>query len=271
MTKKVVRTLIVIFLLMVWIIRAFHEQQDLVEVPEQPSEVCDELEVIDTLSRSLQHQRSWLEYTWNQDFCTVYSTGDDFVMKASLHRRSFKVANWQNDDDFWREVYKMLYFHDKDELSVLQDSLRSIGDASQMDRDEFARMVVAFVQDIPYNYVMPKGCEGFDQHPCVANERYGIFSPVEFLHRLQGDCDTRTVLLFTLLTNFGYQPIIINSNEYGHSMLALDISTSGDYLIHKGKRYAFWETTNTGWLPGMIPPDMSNKNYWNVVLDTEML
>jgi hypothetical protein len=70
-----------------------------------------------------------------------------------------------------------------------------------------------------------------------------------------------------LLKNFGYSPIIINSNEYLHSMLALDLPASGDYLIHKGKRYAFWETTNVGWLPGMLPPDMNNTSYWNVILD----
>jgi hypothetical protein len=270
MTKKIVRTLLVIFLILFWIIRMFQTETEVTNQEELVFE-CDEWAETDSLTLMRRHNRSWLEYTWNDNFCTQYTTSYDWVQQASLDRADLKIRNWRTDDDFWGAIYKSLYFHDRGALGPLQDSLRAIGRQAQMDRDVFARMVVAFVQDIPYNYVMPESCEGYDKHPCVPNERFGIFSPVEFLYRLQGDCDTRTVLLFTLLSNFGYQPVIINSLEYGHSMLALDITSSGDYLVYKGRRYAFWETTNTGWLPGMIPPDMNNKRYWNVVLDTESL
>lgn len=174
------------------------------------------------------------------------------------------------DELFWGSVYQLLYEHDRYEFIALQDSLAAIRDVQQLDRDEFARMIVAFVQDIPYNFIVPAEC-GVAQtsSPCVPDVRFGIFSPVEFLYQLQGDCDTRTVLLYTLLRNFGYHPLIVNSTEYLHSMLALDIASSGDDFIYKGKRYAYWETTNTGWLPGMLPPEMNNENYWQVVLDSE--
>ncbi len=134
---------------------------------------------------------------------------------------------------------------------------------------DFATMVVAFVQDIPYEYVIQEECTGSETAPCNGNVMLGLYSPVEFLGKMHGDCDTRTVVLYTLLRNFGYEPLIINSNEYLHSMLALDVASSGDDFEYKGKKYAYWETTNVGWLAGMLPPDMNNKDYWSVALDYE--
>lgn len=214
-----------------------------------------------------KHQRSWLDYYNDENYLVRYavSVKDDEI--ASLERDTLEVDNWETDNEFWQKVYLELYNQNKSRLTFIQDSLVVIRDSLHLTREDFARMVVSFVQDIPYNYILPEGCEGHDEHPCVPNVKYGILSPVEFLNRLQGDCDTRTVLLFTLLRNFGYEPVIVNSNEYLHSMLALDIPATGDFIDYKGKRYAFWETTNVGWLPGMLPPDMSNTSYWNVILD----
>ena len=92
---------------------------------------------------------------------------------------------------------------------------------------------------------------------------------MEFLYSLSGDCDTRSVLLYTLLKQVEIDPIIVISNEYAHAMIAVDIPGAGDYIIHKGKKFYFWETTNTGWLPGMLPPGVNNLAYWRVTLDHE--
>ena len=270
MTRKLFRTLAVIFLLLFWMIRLFQSQPTLeTEEPAPTGAMCNETESTDTVTLLRTHQRLWLEHGAQLNYCTQYQISYDSMQRAAGYRTRSRVRDWRNEEDFWSEVYKMLYYLDRGGLRAVLDSLRTAG--AHLDRDAFARMVVAFVQDIPYNYVVPKSCEGFEGHPCVPNERYGILSPIEFLYRLQGDCDTRTVLLFTLLTNMGYQPVIVNSREYAHSRLALDIPASGDYFVHKGRRYVFWETTNVGWEPGMLPPSMNNKYYWNVVLDTEQL
>ena len=226
-----------------------------------------EYEEFDSALLIRRHHRNWLDYYNQANYAVQYAVTSKEEETAYYERDALYIDYWESDDDFWKKVYFDLYIKNKSRLDFIQDSLLNIRDSLRLNRDDFARMVVSFVQDIPYNYILPEGCEGHDDYPCVPNVKYGILSPVEFLTRLQGDCDTRTVLLFTLLKNFGYSPIIINSNEYLHSMLALDLPASGDYLIHKGKRYAFWETTNVGWLPGMLPPDMNNTSYWNVILD----
>ncbi|MEP1781593.1 hypothetical protein, partial [Reichenbachiella sp.] len=141
----------------------------------------------------------------------------------------------------------------------------------ELDYVEFAHAVVKLVQDIPYQYIISNKCTSdYSDYPCFGNQRYGITTPVEFLYTLRGDCDSRTVLLYTILSQYNYDPVILISKEYRHSMLALDIPATGEYLKIKGKKYYFWETTSTGWEPGIIPPGMDNKEYWNIALKHEL-
>lgn len=230
---------------------------------------CDELSMADTIRQRLINGRSWIEYVNNTGFCSTYDVAYSDVDNAEYNRNRINVEYWNDDADYWRQVYTQIYFDNKDHLQSVQDSLLAIKEQNQLGRDEFATMVVAFVQDIPYEYVIAEDCKGDETAPCNGNVALGIYSPVEFLGRMHGDCDTRTVLLYTLLRNFGYEPLILNSNEYLHSILALDVTSAGEDFEYKGRRYAYWETTNVGWLAGMLPPDMNNKDYWSVALDYE--
>ncbi len=267
MTRKVILVLFFLFVLLMWFIGSFNSQ-----VEEQAVELtCNEYTEQDSLLAQITQYRSWIEYTYQDGYCTQYSLSDSGNDESFNFRDTMWVADDVPDNEFWRSVYQSLYDHDKDQLMELQDSLLAIKTKQQLDKDDFARLVVSFVQDIPYNYIVPEACEGdLTAGPCVPYVRFGLLSPVEFLYRLQGDCDTRTVLLYTLLRNLGYQPLILNSQEYLHSMLALDIASSGEGFIYKGRTYSYWETTNIGWLPGMLPPDMNNKNYWHVILDSDV-
>ena len=52
-------------------------------------------------------------------------------------------------------------------------------------------------------------------------------------------------------------------------MIALNIPTQGDYIEHRGVRYYYWETTAVGWPAGMLPPSVSNSDYWEVALSSK--
>lgn len=231
---------------------------------------CEELSKQDSVHMVVVNGRSWKEYLNDYGFCSSYHVSYRDFDDAAYSRNNLYVQYWSDDSDYWRQVYSQLYLDSKDRLQSIQDSLLSIRDEWGLDREDFARVVVAFVQDIPYEYVVPEECKGDETAPCNGNVSMGIYSPVEFLGAMHGDCDTRTVLLFTLLKNFGYEPLILNSNEYAHSILALDVKSAGEDFEYKGRRYAYWETTNVGWLAGMLPPDMNNKDYWSVALDYEL-
>ena len=267
--KKFIIAVLVIFFLLFWLIGAFQACSESGSFEaDYKNEIDDETDVYDSTKNIHTITRNWLDYYNSETYKTQYSLLEEWHEKAYQDRENLTIENWSSDNDFWQQVYRRLYDQSKDQLAFVQDSLQAIGDSLHLDRDDFARMVVSFVQDIPYNYIRPDSCDAkHADFPCVPNVSYGLYSPVEFLCTLQGDCDTRTVLIFTLLRNFGYEPVIVNSNEYLHSMIALDIPNSGESLEYRGKRYAFWETTNVGWLPGMLPPEMKNTNYWKVILD----
>jgi hypothetical protein len=269
---KVLATfLLVAFALMVFFTMLFvdyeehHDENELIELAAE----CADMSQLDSAIMLVTHNRSWVEYMRNAGFCSAYEVAYDDASSAEFSRNSIDVKYYGDRKDYWVQVYSRLYLDSKDHLQSLQDSLTAIGVEMNLDREDFARMVVSFVQDIPYEYVLPDECTGTEVSPCNGNVAYGVYSPVEFLYAQHGDCDTRTVLLYTLLRNFGYEPLIMSSSEYLHSIIALDVASSGEDFEYNGKKYAYWETTNVGWLAGMLPPDMNNKAYWYVALDYE--
>lgn len=231
---------------------------------------CDEYSRADSLDHvnvQLTHYRSWNKYSFDSLYCLSYQLSSQ-AFDNSRTLRSNIYSRERIYENYWRDVYNGLYLADKEGILFLQDSLQRVAAQYELTRNEFAKLIVSFVQDIPYSYVMSGPCDRTD-HPCRGNEKFGILSPVEFLYTLTGDCDTRSVLLYALLKHFGYNSLIMISNEYRHAMIAVDLPASGDHIIHKGKRFYFWETTNTGWLPGMLPPDTNNIAYWKITLDHE--
>lgn len=193
------------------------------------------------------------------------------MSQASRFKSKLTNPRAQSYPEFWGSLYRQLAESDQGQIQVLVDSLERLSRTHTLDYSEFAHAVVKMVQDIPYQYIISEPCSSeYKDHPCYGNQRYGITTPVEFLYTLKGDCDSRTVLIYTILRQFNYDPVVLISKEYRHSMLALDIPAAGEHLKIGGKKYYFWETTATGWEPGIIPPGMGNVNYWNIALKHEL-
>ena len=168
---------------------------------------------------------------------------------------------------------------DKGKLTEICKMYDKIGKEQNLNFNQFADMVVTSIQWIPYVLVLEKSCEdskydgGFvteyllSGKPCLGNIKFGIQSPVEFMSNFKGDCDTRSVLCFMILDQFGYDVAVLVSEQYGHAILGINLSSGGgDYVKHKGKRYYVWETTATGFEVGNIPPACSNLRYWKPAL-----
>lgn len=198
--------------------------------------------------------------------------------------------------------YGMLVTHDLRLLNQLAEQLNQIAFANQMDVKQTTELVVTMIQNIPYtlvhgmsheelekqesstpssfirDYHKDESHRPFNKVPyggCEENvDPGGVYSPVEFLASLKGDCDTRTVTIFALLKAMGLPSIIVNGP--GHSMLAVSYppaNPTSPYLEFKGTRYYFWETTlfyNNG---QQVGPQIGetlmqgfNPNEWHPVL-----
>lgn len=237
---------------------------------QEDTQACEEnsFQIDDT--EGYQHNRSWKNLDGGR-YCMEYTSIATTEQAFSTLRNDMQVPRqyWISDEGYWGYIYQQLLEDNDEAVNYIADSLINLADERKLSRFARAQLMVAFVQDIPYVLITNKPCEADYTGPCRANEAYGILSPYEFLYSLEGDCDTRSVLLYALLKRAGFRPIIVVSEEYAHAMIALDINTTGDYIEYKREKFYFWETTSHGWQPGMLPPSSGNKKYWNIALAYE--
>lgn len=150
---------------------------------------------------------------------------------------------------------------------------------SKLNNKQFAEMVVSFVQYMPYYVVLEGSCNSKEykqpnvrelirQNPgrCAPNQKFGITTPLEFLATSQGDCDSRTVLLYTILKHYKYNVAVLSSEIYAHSILGVSLPYNGLQYASSDGRYTLWETTDKGFKPGVLPKEVTNLNYWTISL-----
>lgn len=220
----------------------------------------------------INHNRCWKEFKSVKEHCIAYQIEHNDAKKSAYERTfelSFPDPNKVPYYKVWGNIYKQMVDHQPQKLLSISDSLKRIAVQQKMNHSEVADLVVSFVQDMPYWFVLDRGdCNdpSFNTHPCIDGVRFGLLSPLETAYTALGDCDTRTVLLFVLFKQLGFKPLILISRQYAHSMLALHMNSSGSFIRYKGERYYFWETTAVGWQSGMLPPENSNKDYWRIAL-----
>jgi hypothetical protein len=212
---------------------------------------------------------------WNDSFKTNYS--GNFRVKI----RDYQSSKSYRDNIYaesWRDLYGKISKNDFYKLEMVYSTLNDINIDQTYYKYMLANLIVSFVQSIPYSLVSQSTCsklylsdnsfrEMIDNGTeCDGDVFAGIYTPTEFIGKFKGDCDTRTLFLYTIFKKFGYDVIILNSDVYGHSILGLNILSTGRYKSYLGKRYYTWETTSEGWMLGDLPPDVSNMSNWYVAL-----
>lgn len=230
-----------------------------------------DVSIVDSLAHRKHHHRCWATPSSGSTYCADYDTEEKVSVQLGRERSAI-VGKKEAYHEYWGSVYRQLATQNKVYVQHTADSLRLVAQNHGLNQTEYAELIVSFVQDIPYTLIRGDSCEDADyiNHSCVGNTTHGILAPYEFLHTLDGDCDTRSVLLFVMLDYLGFQPLVMISYEYAHAMLALNIKGSGSYVNFKRDKYYFWETTSKNWLAGMLPADSKNIDYWKIALAHEL-
>ena len=184
---------------------------------------------------------------------------------------------------------------------LLAARLKSLAQSRSLSGEDALNMAVTMVQNIPYTLVHNGTHEFIEQHEINTGGNFikeyhkkpeniplkrelfggcepgvepcGVYAPAEFAAGLRGDCDTRTVFLYVLLKEMGFDVAVANGP--GHSMLVTSVvpqNPAAPFIIHKGMKYYFWETTvfynnasGSGPRNGDTPRDF-NPAQWNIVL-----
>jgi hypothetical protein len=195
---------------------------------------------------------------------------------------SFKIRNdLPNRALSFNEYSKLvasMYQSDRTRLNDVYQALTALKLQHGLGHIGFAEMIISFVQSIPYTFLLPCDCDypTISVSPiikslkkggaCKSFVKHGILSPVEFLENLQGDCDTRVLFLFTILDHFGYDVVMLNSQEFQHSLLGINLPLSGISKMIDGRRYVICDLSTPGLLPGSFPMEFSDMHFWHTVL-----
>jgi hypothetical protein len=258
------------------LLRVFEKANDTTPIPQTTD--ADDSELIpdkpDSAGLRNQYTLSWEDYRKN-----VYK--GTYAVSKNNYSLSFKNRVAQNPVRGIEEVYSGVHQVDKRLVSGIIQMFEKIKKEKNLNPVQFAEMAGTFVQRIPYVLVHDLSCaqlirENYndqfiqqyhrDGGQCLQNCKFGIQAPTEFTYNLKGDCDTRTLMLFTILDHFGYDVAILISNVYGHSIFGIGLPYQGLYKSYGGVRYFAWELTAPGWQPGLLPPQISDMDNWEIAL-----
>lgn len=275
-TRKTVNfsSLITIVIALINLINIFNENS---YVPPSPP---TRVEIPETIEK--ENPNATTDYihniTWKDYDGIKYSTTLSVNSAIVNHENTIKENRPLRNEYDYNNLLKTLYTESKTSLESVVKSLDSIKLKNNISYDKFPEVVVSMVQHIPYYAIMSKSCSPYDykdesirkllqQSPCQGYIKHGIKTPAEFLKDLKADCDSRTLMLYSILKHFNYDVAIFSSTKYRHSLLGINIPIHNDNAIYKtvdNSCYYLWETTATEQKIGDIQPDMSNTNYWSL-------
>jgi hypothetical protein len=214
----------------------------------------------DTLMRTLEWQGPNKER-----YKIQYPIIKNEVQASGQQRQSIdKVIT--EDQDF-HEVFSSALYQEAQKTQPFLTALDSVRATNDMDRRYFRRVLINLVQQIEYYPISTGPCQNASEN-CIPNIKYGFYTPVEFLYHLQGDCDTKALLLYFILEEFNFDVAVMGSLFYQHAMIALP-STEKDKAYHfmiSGEKFYPVEVTMPGWEIGEMPPLTRDKNFWTPIL-----
>jgi hypothetical protein len=225
----------------------------------------------------LSHYISWIA-NFKKGFQTHLKVREDYYHLAKLNHENLNIAE-SEFRQYYNRVYVEMISQNQDKLDKVIEAYAYKGKKNNLTRTQFADMVVTSIQSIPYCMVHDFSHQKAEQvygssianyhetgGPCLENVKFGLQAPTEFIANFKGDCDTRSLLLYYILSNFGYDCVVLGSTQYSHAILGISGPYNGDYVTYKGTKYYGWETTAKYFTPGNLSPECNNMRYWQVVL-----
>lgn len=223
--------------------------------------------------------RSWKDYDGNKYEGSYQIKLSDFK-NAHNYKNNLKAS--QTDKRSYDEIIYRLKEYDKNKLNGIYKLLDSINESNRLNKVQFAEVIVSFVQDIPYTLILDDDCNAslyndeftrkYLSSPnasCDGFQKFGINTPIEFLSNLKGDCDTRTLLLYSIFSHYNYDVAVFSSEQYGHSVLGINLPLDGLAYTYDNQRYVLWETTAPNIRPGILSREFSNLNNWRISIKSK--
>jgi hypothetical protein len=224
---------------------------------------------------------TWWDFIQNKYALNYGTSATRYFESTQFHEQQFKAIKATNNLEFYGQLYRQLDLNDVNKLDSIVVKLKQNAKRKHLNSIQTAEMVCTFVQEIPYFLVHDFDCKTavsesnsdfmVEYHrsnkPCLPEVPGGVQSPYEFMHNLKGDCDTRSLLAFTILRSMDIPASVWISEAYGHSVLGVGLPVStGFYKEINGVKHYAVELTAKGFRLGMISPEQQVRNNWDIAL-----
>ena len=209
----------------------------------------------------------WRKSRFGQRFVVGYAHGVD--ARSALRRDHADLGkrlgfSWVDDESFrwtppptcflepWECIYSDVHARSFTDLEPLLDRIRTGFDAESWTPREAAQWLLNFVQQIPYR--LP------------TEEAFGLLPPALVASEDWGDCDSKSLLLISLLERLGINAILLTSKAHAHALVGIAVPTGQKGHRHEGREYAWAETTAENAPLGWLHPQLHVPNDWRVAL-----
>jgi len=224
---------------------------------------------------------TWWDFIQNKYSLNYGTSATRYFESTQFHEQQFKAIKATNNLEFYGQLYRQLDLNDVNKLDSIVVKLKQNAKRKHLNSIQTAEMVCTFVQEIPYFLVHDFDCKTavsesnsdfmVEYHrsnkPCLPEVPGGVQSPYDFMHNLKGDCDTRSLLAFTILRSMDIPASVWISEAYGHSVLGVGLPVStGFYKEINGVKHYAVELTAKGFRLGMISPEQQVRNNWDIAL-----
>lgn len=170
-----------------------------------------------------------------------------------------KYVNSDLKLEAWKRYYRQIY---KDNFSRLNDFSTDFFECFYPDKNNrnlqndliYAQTVLSYVQSFNYNRAKSQSQSDFT-------------NLVSAICGQANDCDSRSMLVISLLNKVNIRSIFLFSPEYSHAMVGLGIFAPGQkyYFKEEAQEFLYGETTQKlTW--GIIAQDFLNQDKW-IALD----
>ena len=156
-----------------------------------------------------------------------------------------------NDVAYWSAIYQRAAAENWPRTAPLAEVFAGIAAANRLDRAATLRMVVSFAQSLPY---------------AVPENYLQLYVPPRLIEQGRGDCDSRALFLYLVLSRLGYRATVLISPHYAHAMVGVECGGCGGERFDgpDGRRYSFIETTART-PPGFLHPAVREHERWHSV------
>ncbi len=151
----------------------------------------------------------------------------------------------------WTCIYREVRKRSEIDLDPLLERLHAGFRSERFTTTRAAAWLLDFVQRIPYRVPTE---DPFEVRPpaLVASEDWG-------------DCDSKSLLLISMLDRLGIDAVLLVSKAHAHAVVGIAVPTRGGTHRHRGREYAWAETTAENAPLGWLHPRFRSPDDWQVV------